>query len=71
MQAVGFQGYHKAGESEMGLGQVKNATELIAFTEIEQFFPLLLLLLLLFKHSLDCCKPLGNFQSSETFDSDH
>ena len=47
-------------------------TKLISFTEIELFFLLSFFLLLLFdKHSPDCCKSLGNFQSSEKFDSDH
>lgn len=69
MQVLSFQEYHRAEESRMGLEQVKNATKFTSFTEIDLFFSFVFFVFN--KHSLDCCKPLGNFRSYEKVDSYH
>lgn len=55
--------WFRAGEGGMGMRQVKMLTELIVLAEIKP--------LSLNKHSLDCFKPLINFQSSENIDFDN
>lgn len=52
-----FQGFHRAGEQGMGVGQVKMPQKLLCLTEIQ--------LLFLNKFCLDCSKSLVDFQSSE------
>ena len=52
-----FQGFHRAGEQGMGVGQVKMPQKLLCLTDIQ--------LLFLNKFCLDCSKSLVDFQSSE------
>lgn len=55
-QAIGFQVYCRSWERVMGIEQV------IILSKIQPFFSN--------KHSLDCCKPLVDFNSTEKVDFD-
>lgn len=55
-ETIGFQGYHRVGESAVGMEQVKNATHFPVLTENQPFSSLMF---------PRFCKPLFTFQSSE------
>lgn len=60
--AIGFQGFHGAGNRGMELSQVKMKQKLTLVRDLAAF---------LHESSPDCYKPLVNFQASEKVDFDN
>lgn len=58
-QTIGFQGYHRAGEGEKGIGQVKMPQSSLFLPTFGDFF--------LNKHFPDYCKPFVNLQILTVF----